>query len=47
MKGEGHVAGMGERRSACRVSVGKPKGRHHLEDLGRHGRIILKWGLKK
>jgi len=38
---------MGERKSACRVSVGKSKGRHHLEDLGRHGRIILKRGLKK
>jgi len=47
MEGEGHVARMGERRSACRVSVRKPKGRHHLEDLCRHGRIILKRDLKK
>ena len=29
------------------VSVGKPKGRDHLEDLDLDGRIILKWILRK
>jgi hypothetical protein len=38
----GHVARMGERRGACRVLVGKPDGRNHLEDRGVDGRIILK-----
>jgi len=33
---------MGEKRAACRVSVGKPAGTDHLEDPGVHGRIILR-----
>jgi hypothetical protein len=34
---------MGDRRGACRVSVGKHERRNHLEYLGADGRIILKW----
>jgi hypothetical protein len=34
---------MVERRYACRVLVGKPEGRSHLEDPGIDGRIVLKW----
>jgi hypothetical protein len=33
---------MWERRGACRVLVGKPEGKSHLEDPGIDGRIILK-----
>jgi hypothetical protein len=40
MRWAGHVASMGERRSECRVLVGK---RDQLEDRGVDGRIILKW----
>jgi hypothetical protein len=38
----GHVARMVERRCGCRVLVGKPEERSHLEDPGVDGRIILK-----
>jgi hypothetical protein len=34
---------MEEKRGACRVLVGKPEKRNHLEDTGVDGRIILKW----
>jgi hypothetical protein len=39
----GHVARMGERRSAYRALVGKPEEGGHLEDPDVDGRIILKW----
>jgi hypothetical protein len=38
---------MGEGRGACRVLVGKPDGRNHLEDVGIDGSIILKWIFKE
>jgi hypothetical protein len=38
---------IGARRGACRVLVGKPKGRNYLEDPGVNGRIILKWIFEK
>jgi len=38
---------MGERRGVCRVLVGKPEGKNHLEEPGIHGRIILTWIIKK
>lgn len=37
----------GKKRKAQRVFVGKPKGRDHLEDLGLHGKIIIKWLVKQ
>jgi hypothetical protein len=43
----GDVAGMGERRGAYRVLVGRHEGRNHLEDLGVDGMIILKRIFKK
>ena len=43
----GHVARMGESTYACRVLVGKPEGKNHLEDPGVDGRIILKCILEK
>ena len=42
-----HVASVGDRRAAYRVLVGNLRKRDHLEDLGLHGRIILKWIFKK
>jgi hypothetical protein len=47
MRWAGHVAHMGEGRSAYRILVGRPEGRNHLEDPGIDGRIILKWIFKK
>jgi hypothetical protein len=38
----GHVARMGDRRGAYRVLMGRPEGKHSLEDVGADGRIILK-----
>jgi hypothetical protein len=37
----------GERRDACKLLVGIPEGKFHLEDLGVYRRIILKRMLKK
>jgi hypothetical protein len=38
---------MGDSRDACRVLVGRPEGKDHLEDLDIDGRIILKLIFKK
>jgi len=39
-----YISRVGERRSACRVLVGKPRGGgDHLEDLGIDKRVTLKW----
>ena len=34
---------MGQKRGPCKVLVGKPDRRNHLEVPGVDGRIILKW----
>jgi len=47
MNEAGHLAHMGNRKAAYRVLVGNLRKRDHLEDLGLHGRIILKWIFKK
>ena len=47
MRWVGHVARMGERRSAYRVLVEKPDERDDLEDPGVDGMIILKWIFRK
>jgi len=41
MRWAGHVARIGERMRACRVLVGKPEGKDHLEIQDLDGRIIL------
>jgi hypothetical protein len=38
---------MGERRGVYRVLVGELREREHLDDIGIHGRIILKWIFRK
>jgi len=38
---------MGEERGACRVVVGKSKGKGHLNDLGIDRRIVSKRVLRK
>jgi hypothetical protein len=43
----GHVAHVMEKRNTYRVLVGRPEGRHRLEDLGIDGRMVLKLNLKK
>jgi hypothetical protein len=48
-KSEINVYGVGhaeERRSPCRLLVGKPKERDHMKDLDVDGKIILKWYLE-
>jgi hypothetical protein len=37
---------MGDRRSACRVLMGKPERENHLEYLGIDRKIILKFIIK-
>jgi len=39
----GHVARVGERRGIYRITLGKPEGKNHLDDLGVDGWIILGW----
>jgi hypothetical protein len=46
MKCARHVARMDEMRNAYKVVVNL-KGRHHSEDLGVNGRIILEFILEK
>jgi len=36
-----------EKRGTCRVFMGKPEGKSHLEDPGVDGRLILKWIFRK
>ena len=38
---------MGDRSGAYRALVGETSEGGHLEDIGRNGRIILKWIFKK
>jgi hypothetical protein len=38
---------MGEGRGVCRVLLGNPEGKSHLEDPGKDGRIILSWIFRK
>jgi hypothetical protein len=38
---------MGDRRGVYKVLVGKPEGKHHLEDLGADGRVVSKRIFKK
>jgi len=40
---DGHVAGLGEPRSACRIFIWKPEGKNNMEDVDVYVRIILKW----
>jgi hypothetical protein len=42
MRWAGHIAGMGERRNAYRILVGKPKEGDHWEDQDVGGWTILK-----
>jgi hypothetical protein len=42
MRLTGHVAGVGERRFAYRILVGKLKETDHTEDIDVDGTIILK-----
>jgi hypothetical protein len=42
MKGEGHMARMGSRRSAYRVLLGELRERDHLEDPELDGSFILR-----
>jgi hypothetical protein len=47
MRLAGHVARMGERRGVCRVLLGNPEGKNHLQDPEINGRIILRWISRK
>jgi hypothetical protein len=38
---------MGDSRGACRVLLGRLRGRGHLENPGIDGKSILKWIFKK
>ena len=35
------MAPMGDRRGAYRISVGRPKGKNHLKDLGVDGQALF------
>jgi len=39
-----HVAHVGEKYK--QVSMGKPEGKEHLEDVSIDGRVVLNWVLK-
>jgi hypothetical protein len=41
MRLTGHAARMGEKRNACRILMGNPKGRRPLGKPSRNGRIYL------
>jgi hypothetical protein len=43
----GHAAGMGERRGAYRVLLGRPEGKRQLGRHKRRWEVILKWIFKK
>jgi hypothetical protein len=45
MRWAGHVVRLGEGRNVCRVLVGNPERKHHLEDQGVDGRMGSKWTL--
>jgi hypothetical protein len=47
MRCAGHLACMGEGRNVCRVLMGKPVEKDHLEDQGVDGRMGSKWTLRK
>jgi hypothetical protein len=47
MRRAGHVTRVGDRRGAYRISVGKPDGKKHLEDLDVDARTTLKFIFKK
>jgi hypothetical protein len=47
MKWAGHVACMGEMRNTSKILLENLKGKHHSEDLGVDGKIILQWILGK
>jgi hypothetical protein len=47
MRWAGHVALREAIRNAYSISVGKPEGKNHLEDLGTDGKIMLEWILGK
>jgi hypothetical protein len=42
MRWAGHVARVGEKRNACRISVGKPEGKRPLRRKDVSGWVILK-----
>jgi hypothetical protein len=33
--------------NACKILVGKPEGRDHVEDIGIDGRMLLEWISRK
>lgn len=37
----------GEKRNPCRAFMGNTEGNNHLEDLGKDGRMIFEYILKK
>jgi hypothetical protein len=46
MRWAGHIARIGERRGAHRISVGTTESKSSLKDLGVDGKVILKWIFK-
>jgi hypothetical protein len=47
MKLVGHGVRMGEMKNVYNIWLENLKGRDHLKDLGKEGRIVLKWILGK